>query len=145
MFCSWSLFVFFLYAEFKAFSCWWTHVNKVWSWWLKHVFFLSFFPVEGSVCIKANAQSCGECIQVSESCGWCSDIVSWITESFSKLFFFFCHVNEKYYGDPWLWLIQSVGGLVAATPTLSNRRQLSGCVGTIADLWLIRRLKYPII
>lgn len=31
---------------------------------------------EGSVCIKANAQSCGECIQVSESCGWCTDIVS---------------------------------------------------------------------
>ncbi|KAK7944664.1 hypothetical protein WMY93_000392 [Mugilogobius chulae] len=28
---------------------------------------------EGSICIKANAQSCGECIQVSEACGWCSD------------------------------------------------------------------------
>ncbi|XP_068196203.1 integrin beta-1-like [Antennarius striatus] len=28
---------------------------------------------DGSVCIKANAQSCGECIQVSESCGWCTD------------------------------------------------------------------------
>uniref|UniRef100_A0A673AU27 Integrin beta n=1 Tax=Sphaeramia orbicularis TaxID=375764 RepID=A0A673AU27_9TELE len=28
---------------------------------------------EGSICIKANAQSCGECIQVAESCGWCSD------------------------------------------------------------------------
>uniref|UniRef100_A0A673AU36 Integrin beta n=1 Tax=Sphaeramia orbicularis TaxID=375764 RepID=A0A673AU36_9TELE len=27
----------------------------------------------GSICIKANAQSCGECIQVAESCGWCSD------------------------------------------------------------------------
>uniref|UniRef100_A0A3Q3BI13 Integrin beta n=2 Tax=Kryptolebias marmoratus TaxID=37003 RepID=A0A3Q3BI13_KRYMA len=26
-----------------------------------------------SVCTKANAQSCGECIQVSEACGWCSD------------------------------------------------------------------------
>uniref|UniRef100_A0A673ATB2 Integrin beta n=1 Tax=Sphaeramia orbicularis TaxID=375764 RepID=A0A673ATB2_9TELE len=25
------------------------------------------------ICIKANAQSCGECIQVAESCGWCSD------------------------------------------------------------------------
>ncbi|XP_067109967.1 integrin beta-1-like isoform X2 [Osmerus mordax] len=28
---------------------------------------------EGSDCIKANAQSCGECIQVSEKCGWCTD------------------------------------------------------------------------
>ncbi|XP_037538346.1 integrin beta-1 [Nematolebias whitei] len=26
-----------------------------------------------SACTKANAQSCGECIQVSETCGWCSD------------------------------------------------------------------------
>ncbi|XP_013871600.1 integrin beta-1 [Austrofundulus limnaeus] len=26
-----------------------------------------------NVCTKANAQSCGECIQVSETCGWCSD------------------------------------------------------------------------
>ncbi|XP_077414998.1 integrin beta-1-like [Vanacampus margaritifer] len=26
-----------------------------------------------SVCIKANAQSCDECIKVAESCGWCSD------------------------------------------------------------------------
>uniref|UniRef100_A0A8C7PDQ0 Integrin beta n=1 Tax=Oncorhynchus mykiss TaxID=8022 RepID=A0A8C7PDQ0_ONCMY len=24
-------------------------------------------------CIKANAQSCGECIQVAEKCGWCTD------------------------------------------------------------------------
>ncbi|KAL0965988.1 hypothetical protein UPYG_G00289120 [Umbra pygmaea] len=28
---------------------------------------------EGSDCIKANAQSCGECIQVAEKCGWCTD------------------------------------------------------------------------
>ncbi|XP_012724843.2 LOW QUALITY PROTEIN: integrin beta-1 [Fundulus heteroclitus] len=28
---------------------------------------------DGSECIKANAQSCGECIQVSETCGWCAD------------------------------------------------------------------------
>uniref|UniRef100_A0A3P9LZ69 Integrin beta n=1 Tax=Oryzias latipes TaxID=8090 RepID=A0A3P9LZ69_ORYLA len=28
---------------------------------------------DGSMCIKANAQSCGECIQVSETCGWCTD------------------------------------------------------------------------
>ncbi|XP_032421708.1 integrin beta-1-like [Xiphophorus hellerii] len=28
---------------------------------------------DGSICIKANAQSCGECIQVSEKCGWCTD------------------------------------------------------------------------
>uniref|UniRef100_A0A8C6SG22 Integrin beta n=1 Tax=Neogobius melanostomus TaxID=47308 RepID=A0A8C6SG22_9GOBI len=34
---------------------------------------LSAAQKEGSICIKANAQSCGECIQVSESCGWCSD------------------------------------------------------------------------
>ncbi|KAF7221940.1 integrin beta-1 [Nothobranchius furzeri] len=26
-----------------------------------------------SICTAANAQSCGECIQVSETCGWCSD------------------------------------------------------------------------
>ncbi|XP_007552145.1 PREDICTED: integrin beta-1-like [Poecilia mexicana] len=29
--------------------------------------------LDGSICIKANAQSCGECIQVSEKCGWCTD------------------------------------------------------------------------
>ncbi|CAL9689563.1 unnamed protein product [Knipowitschia caucasica] len=34
---------------------------------------LSGAQKEGSDCIKANAQSCGECIQVSEACGWCSD------------------------------------------------------------------------
>uniref|UniRef100_A0AAQ4QEY0 Integrin beta n=1 Tax=Gasterosteus aculeatus aculeatus TaxID=481459 RepID=A0AAQ4QEY0_GASAC len=28
---------------------------------------------QGSICIKANAQSCGECIQVAETCGWCAD------------------------------------------------------------------------
>ncbi|XP_061111269.1 integrin beta-1-like isoform X1 [Conger conger] len=28
---------------------------------------------EGSYCIKANAKSCGECIQVGEKCGWCTD------------------------------------------------------------------------
>ncbi|KAM9323096.1 integrin beta-1-like [Pholidichthys leucotaenia] len=28
---------------------------------------------EGSICIKANARTCGECIEVSETCGWCSD------------------------------------------------------------------------
>ncbi|KAL6103775.1 itgb1 [Pungitius sinensis] len=33
----------------------------------------SFAQQEGSVCIKANAQSCGECIQVAETCGWCAD------------------------------------------------------------------------
>ncbi|KAI1901375.1 hypothetical protein AGOR_G00033750 [Albula goreensis] len=30
---------------------------------------------EGSDCIKANAKSCGECIQVGEKCGWCTDPV----------------------------------------------------------------------
>ena len=35
-----------------------------------------FFLSEGSDCIKANAQSCGECIQVAEKCGWCTDTVS---------------------------------------------------------------------
>ncbi|TNN47677.1 Integrin beta-1 [Liparis tanakae] len=29
---------------------------------------------EGSECIKANAQSCGECIQVAETCGWCTAV-----------------------------------------------------------------------
>ncbi|XP_062413825.1 integrin beta-1-like isoform X1 [Pungitius pungitius] len=33
----------------------------------------SFAQQEGSICIKANAQSCGECIQVAETCGWCAD------------------------------------------------------------------------
>ncbi|XP_030607353.1 integrin beta-1-like [Archocentrus centrarchus] len=28
---------------------------------------------ERSICIQANAQSCGECIQVSQMCGWCTD------------------------------------------------------------------------
>ncbi|KAG9355185.1 hypothetical protein JZ751_000023 [Albula glossodonta] len=28
---------------------------------------------EGSDCIKANAKSCGECIQVGEKCGWCTE------------------------------------------------------------------------
>lgn len=36
---------------------------------------------EGSICIKANAQSCGECIQVAETCGWCADEVSQIGET----------------------------------------------------------------
>ncbi|XP_066573808.1 integrin beta-1 isoform X2 [Amia ocellicauda] len=27
---------------------------------------------EGNECIKANAKSCGECIQVGEKCGWCT-------------------------------------------------------------------------
>uniref|UniRef100_A0A8D0A896 Integrin beta n=1 Tax=Sander lucioperca TaxID=283035 RepID=A0A8D0A896_SANLU len=33
----------------------------------------SWAQQEGSICIKANAQSCGECIQVAETCGWCAD------------------------------------------------------------------------
>uniref|UniRef100_A0A8C5FQT2 Integrin beta n=1 Tax=Gadus morhua TaxID=8049 RepID=A0A8C5FQT2_GADMO len=33
----------------------------------------SWAQQEGSECIKANAQSCGECIQVAEKCGWCTD------------------------------------------------------------------------
>uniref|UniRef100_A0A668A6D4 Integrin beta n=1 Tax=Myripristis murdjan TaxID=586833 RepID=A0A668A6D4_9TELE len=28
---------------------------------------------KGSACINANAQSCGECIQVAATCGWCTD------------------------------------------------------------------------
>lgn len=31
---------------------------------------------EGNECIKANALSCGECIQVGAKCGWCTDTVS---------------------------------------------------------------------
>ncbi|XP_056277326.1 integrin beta-1-like [Pseudoliparis swirei] len=38
---------------------------------------------EGSECIKANAQSCGECIQVAEMCGWCTD-ENILTEGQSK-------------------------------------------------------------
>ncbi|XP_061587812.1 integrin beta-1-like isoform X2 [Cololabis saira] len=37
------------------------------------VFGSSWAQQDGSICIKANAQSCGECIQISETCGWCSD------------------------------------------------------------------------
>uniref|UniRef100_A0A8C7K1Y3 Integrin beta n=1 Tax=Oncorhynchus kisutch TaxID=8019 RepID=A0A8C7K1Y3_ONCKI len=41
--------------------------------------FASFQPLffhsipEGNECIKANAKSCGECIQVGAKCGWCMD------------------------------------------------------------------------
>lgn len=48
---------------------------------------------EGNVCIKANAQSCGECIQVAQNCGWCSDEVSWISPAATKQCYH--HVNEK--------------------------------------------------
>ncbi|CAF97757.1 unnamed protein product, partial [Tetraodon nigroviridis] len=44
---------------------------------------VSWAQQEGSICIKANAQSCGECIQVSELCGWCTDI-SFLGEGESK-------------------------------------------------------------
>eukprot|EP00066_Takifugu_rubripes_P025781 XP_011615047.1 PREDICTED: integrin beta-1-like isoform X2 [Takifugu rubripes] len=40
---------------------------------LSAVFSISWAQ-QGSICIKANARSCGECIQVSESCGWCTDV-----------------------------------------------------------------------
>ena len=30
----------------------------------------------GSDCIKANAKSCGECIQAGPNCGWCKKTVS---------------------------------------------------------------------
>ncbi|XP_030631798.1 integrin beta-1-like [Chanos chanos] len=35
---------------------------------------LSGAQQEGNECIKASAQSCGECIQVGEKCGWCADL-----------------------------------------------------------------------
>lgn len=50
---------------------------------------------EGSTCIKANAQSCGECIQVAETCGWCTDEVSWIAKNMLKVFY---HMSEKLSG-----------------------------------------------
>lgn len=31
---------------------------------------------DGNECTKASAQSCGECIQAGEKCGWCTDEVS---------------------------------------------------------------------
>lgn len=34
------------------------------------------FSAEGNECIKANAESCGDCIQVGAKCGWCTDTVS---------------------------------------------------------------------
>uniref|UniRef100_A0A8B9M801 Integrin beta N-terminal domain-containing protein n=1 Tax=Accipiter nisus TaxID=211598 RepID=A0A8B9M801_9AVES len=30
----------------------------------------------GSDCIKANAKSCGECIQAGPNCGWCKKTVN---------------------------------------------------------------------
>ncbi|KAJ8278050.1 hypothetical protein GJAV_G00083280 [Gymnothorax javanicus] len=33
----------------------------------------SYAQQEGNDCIKANAKFCGECIQVGEKCGWCTD------------------------------------------------------------------------
>uniref|UniRef100_A0A669B592 Integrin beta n=1 Tax=Oreochromis niloticus TaxID=8128 RepID=A0A669B592_ORENI len=43
----------------------------------------SWAQQDGSICIKANAQSCGECIQVSEICGWCTD-ETFLSEGESK-------------------------------------------------------------
>ncbi|XP_041928641.1 integrin beta-1-like isoform X1 [Alosa sapidissima] len=37
------------------------------------VFSLSQAQLEENECIKANAKSCGACIQVGEKCGWCTD------------------------------------------------------------------------
>lgn len=37
---------------------------------------LLLFSAEGNECIKANAESCGDCIQVGAKCGWCTDTVS---------------------------------------------------------------------
>lgn len=42
----------------------------------KHLVYVS---VDGNDCTKASAQSCGECIQVGEKCGWCTYEVSNIT------------------------------------------------------------------
>lgn len=36
---------------------------------------LCFSIPERNECIKANAKSCGECIQVGAKCGWCMDPV----------------------------------------------------------------------
>lgn len=46
---------------------------------------LLLFSAEGNECIKANAESCGDCIQVGAKCGWCTDTVSslaYLTHSF---------------------------------------------------------------
>ncbi|KAJ8375991.1 hypothetical protein SKAU_G00065710 [Synaphobranchus kaupii] len=48
---------------------------------LRVLFIATFFGIicyscaqqEGNDCIKAKAKSCGECIQVGEKCGWCTD------------------------------------------------------------------------
>ncbi|XP_041928643.1 integrin beta-1-like [Alosa sapidissima] len=37
------------------------------------VFSMSQAQIEENECIKANAKSCGDCIQVGEKCGWCTD------------------------------------------------------------------------
>ncbi|XP_076156200.1 integrin beta-1-like [Alosa pseudoharengus] len=37
------------------------------------VFSMSQAQIKENECIKANAKSCGACIQVGEKCGWCTD------------------------------------------------------------------------
>ncbi|KAL1006736.1 hypothetical protein UPYG_G00076170 [Umbra pygmaea] len=37
------------------------------------IFCYSSAQQEGNECLKANARSCGECIQVGAKCGWCTD------------------------------------------------------------------------
>lgn len=37
---------------------------------------VSVVCADGNECTKASAQSCGECIQAGEKCGWCTDVVS---------------------------------------------------------------------
>lgn len=37
-------------------------------------------------CLKANAKSCGECIQAGPNCGWCTNSVSKIALPFHLFF-----------------------------------------------------------
>ena len=42
-----------------------------------HKIFCSFFFLtDENRCLKANAKSCGECIQAGPNCGWCTNSVS---------------------------------------------------------------------
>lgn len=41
-----------------------------------------FLLTDENRCLKANAKSCGECIQAGPNCGWCTNSVSMIAQVF---------------------------------------------------------------
>lgn len=42
-----------------------------------------FFLTDENRCLKANAKSCGECIQAGPNCGWCTNSVSKVAQVLS--------------------------------------------------------------